>query len=78
MQEKAYKYTKEVLGSLGWALTQELQPFRKDQCWFKTWFIFIYQKIAVTSKNSLQKEVENELSTMLHKSVQIYYEMAKI
>ncbi len=44
MQAKAYKYTKEVLGSLGWALTKELRLSRKNQCWFKTWFIFIYKK----------------------------------
>ena len=78
MQEKAYKYTKEVLGRLSWALTQDLQPYRKDQCWFKTWLIFVYQKIVVTSQNCLQKEIENELSTKLHKSVKIYYEMANI
>ena len=78
MQEKAYKYIKEVLGNLGWALTEELQPFREDQCWFKTWFIFIYQKITVTSQNCLQKELENEMSTKLHKSAKIYYEMANL
>ena len=41
MKAKAYKYTKEVLGSLGWALTQELQPSKRDQCWLKICFIFI-------------------------------------
>ena len=29
---------------LGWAQPQELQPPRKDQCWFKARFIFIDQK----------------------------------
>ena len=75
MEAKTYKYTKEVLSSLGWALTQEIQPSRKDQCWFKTGFIFIDKKIAFTSQNCLQKELENELSTRLQKSVKIYYEM---
>ena len=63
---------------MGWALTQELQPSRKDQCWFKIGFIFIDQKIVVTSQNCLQKELENELSTRLHKSVKIDYEMANL
>jgi len=78
MREKAYKYIKEVLEKLCWTLTQELQPSKKDQCWFKTRFIFIYQKVEVTSQNCLQKELENELSTRLHKSEKIYYEMANI
>ena len=75
MKAKEYEYTKEVLGNLDWALTQELQPYRKYQCWFKTWFIFIYQKIVVTSQNCLQKELESELSTMLQKSAKIYKEL---
>ena len=67
-----------MLENLGWPLTQELQPSREDQFWFKTWFIFIYKKITVTSQNCLQKELENELSTKLHKSAKIYYEMANL
>jgi len=63
---------------LGWALTQELHPSREDQCWFKAGFIFIDKKIIVTSQNSLQKELENELSTTLHNSVKIDYEMANL
>lgn len=61
-----------------WSLTQELQPSRKDQCWFEVGFIFTDQKIIVTSQNCLQKDLENESSTTLRKSVKIDYEMAKI
>lgn len=41
MEEKTYKYKKEVLNSLGWALTQDIYPSERDQCWLKNCFIFI-------------------------------------
>jgi len=47
--KKTYKYTEEVMGNLGWALTQELQPSEKISTGSKNCFIFIYQKIVVTS-----------------------------
>ena len=45
--KKTYKYAKEVLGSLGWALTQELQRFERNRCWLRKNVISII-KIKVT------------------------------
>ena len=38
----------------------------------------LIKKIVVTSQNCLQKELENELCTRLHKSAKIDYQMANL